>query len=180
VASLALADNETTPSVIGLTGTGVPANSGPTGPTGATGSQGATGAAGATGQQGATGAAGAAGPAGPRGATGATGAVQIVTCYTVTTSLRLSGHRTAANHRVCSTVPASARSTLAGSAGAARAKLEHGHRVYAVGTAVLNSRGHLELLLSDSRVLKPGGYTLILVRHRGTRWVTTRLHVTIG
>ncbi len=126
------------------------------------------------------GATGATGPKGPRGATGPKGAVQIVTCYTVTTSLRRSGHKTDANHRVCSTVPASATSTLAGSAGAARAKLEHGHQVYAVGTGILNARGRLELLLSDSRALKPGDYTLILVRHRGARWVTTRMQVTIG
>ncbi len=186
-ATLKLADDEPAQaSSTSLTGTGVAASHGPQGPegkqgaSGAAGAQGATGAAGATGQQGATGAAGATGPAGPRGATGATGAVQIVTCYTVTTSLRVGGHKTTANHRVCSTVPASARKTLAGSAGAARAELEHGHRVYAVGTAVLKARGHLELLLSDSHALKPGGYTLILVRHRGARWVTTRLHVTLG
>jgi hypothetical protein len=201
VASLALTDNETTPSVIGLAGTGVPANSGPTGPAGATGPQGATGAAGATGSQGSAGAtgpqgsagatgamgpqgpagvAGATGPTGPRGATGSKGAVQIVTCYTTTTSLRVGGHKADANHRVCSTVPASATSTLAGKAGAARAKLERGHRVYAVGTGILNARGHLELLLSNSRTLKPGGYTLILIRRLGARWVTTRVQVTIG
>jgi Collagen triple helix repeat (20 copies)/Kelch motif len=183
VASLALADNETTPSVIGLSGTGVPANSGPTGPTGpqgasgAAGPQGTAGVAGTTGLQGPT---GVAGPTGPRGATGPKGAVQIVTCYTVTISLHQSGHKTHANHRACSVVSAPATSTLAGRAGAARAKLERGHRVYAEGTGILNARGGLKLLLSDSRTLKPGTYTLILVRRRGARWVTTRVQVTIG
>jgi Collagen triple helix repeat (20 copies)/Abnormal spindle-like microcephaly-assoc'd, ASPM-SPD-2-Hydin/Galactose oxidase, central domain len=201
VASLMLADNEATPSVIDLAGTGVPANSGPTGPTGATGPQGAAGAsgpqgatgvtgatgpqgttgiAGATGAQGPTGIAGAMGPAGPRGAMGLKGVTQIVTCYTVTTSLRVGGHKTDANHRVCSTVPASAKITLTGNAGAARAKLERGRQVYAVGTGILTAHGHLKLLLSNSRTLKPGAYTLILVRHRGARWVTTRAQVTIG
>jgi hypothetical protein len=165
-ATLTLADNEPSPSTVTLSGTGVPANSA-TGPTGANGPQGAAAVAGAT------------GPAGPRGATGAKGAVQIVTCYTITTSLRLSGHKTDANHRVCSTVPAPA-ATLAGSAGAARAQLERGHRVYALGTGILSAHGRLELLLSDTRTLQPGGYTLILLRHRGARWVTTRLQVTIG
>ena len=206
-ASIALTDNETTPSVIGLGGTGVPANSGPTGPTGATGGQGPTGPTGATGGQGPTGvtgpqgpagltgaigaqgatgttgaqgATGAAGPTGPRGATGPKGATQILTCHVITTSRRVDGHKIDATHRVCSTAPASATSTLAGSAGAARAKLEHGHRVYAVGAGILDARGHLKLLLSGSRALKPGAYTLILVRHRGTRRVTTRAQVTIG
>jgi hypothetical protein len=210
VASLALTDNETTPSVISLIGTGVPANSGPTGPAGATGSQGATGAAGpqgatgaagpqgatgvtgatgpqgttgvagATGSQGPAGAAGAMGPAGPRGASGPRGAVKIVTCYTATTSLHRGGRKTNANHRVCSTVPASPTTTVTGSAGATRATLERGHRVYAVGTGVINARGHLELLLSDSHTLKPGSYTLALVRHRNAHWVTTRVQITIS
>ena len=165
-ATLTLEDDETIPSVIDLAGTGVTASSGPTGATGATGPQGPAGVAGATGSR------------GPRGATGPRGGVEIVTCYT--TSLRLSRHKTNTNHRVCSTVPASATSTLAGSAGAARAELERGHRVYALGTGILNARGGLELLLSDRRTLKPGDYTLILVRHRGARWVTTRAQVTIG
>ena len=201
VASLALTDNETTPSAISLIGTGVPADSGPTGPTGATGSPGATGAAGpqgttgvagatgpqgttgvagATGSQGPTGVAGAMGPAGPRGASGPKGAVEIVTCYTVTTSLHRGGHKTNANHRVCSTVPASTTTTVTGSAGATRATLVRGHRVYAVGTGVIDARGHLELLLDDSHTLKPGSYTLALVRHRNAHWVTTRLHITIS
>ncbi|HEX4115014.1 MAG TPA: choice-of-anchor D domain-containing protein [Solirubrobacteraceae bacterium] len=176
-ATLTLEDNETIPSVIDLAGTGVTASSGPTGPTGATGPQ-AAGVAGTVGPQGSKGVTGAAGSRGPRGATGPRGAVEIVTCYT--TSLRLSGHKSDANHRVCSTVPASAKSTFAGSAGAARAKLERGHRVYAAGTGILNARGDLELLLGDSHTLKPGAYTLILLRHRGARWVTTRVQVTIG
>ncbi len=200
-ATLTLEDSESTPSVIGIAGTGVPVDSGPTGPTGATGPQGSAGVAGATGPQGsagvtgaigpagiagatgtqgATGAAGTKGPRGPRGATGPKGAVQIVTCYTVTTSLRVGGHKTDANHRVCSTVTASATSTLAGSAGATRAELERGHQVYAVGTGILDALGRLKLMLSDSRTVKPGSYTLILVRHRRGRWVTTRVQVTIG
>jgi hypothetical protein len=188
-ATLTLQDDEPTPSVISLAGTGVAANSGPAGPTGAAGPQGATGVAGPTGQTGVTGTtgpqgpkgvAGAGGRTGPRGATGPKGAVRIVTCYTVTTSLRVGGHKTDVNHRTCSTVPASTTSTLAGSAGAARAELERGHRVYAVGTGILDARGRLELLLSESRTLKPGGYTLVLVRHRGARWVTTSVQVTIG
>ncbi len=176
VASLALTDNETAPSVVGLAGTGVPANSGPVGPAGAVGAQGATGVVGTAGP---AGVAGATGAAGPRGATGARGAVEIVTCYTVTTSLRARGRETSANHRACSTVPASATSTIVGAAGAARARLQRGRRVYAVGTGVLDAHGRLELLLSDARPLKPGGYTLILVRHRQARWLTTRVRVTI-
>ncbi len=191
-ATLTLEDNETTPSVIDLAGTGVQANSGPAGPAGATGPQGSagltgaigpqgdTGITGATGPQGAKGPAGTRGPTGPRGARGPKGATQIVTCYTVTTSLRVRGHKTDVNHRVCSTVAASATSTLVGSAGAARVELERGHQVYAVGTGILDAGGRLELLLSDRRTPKPGNYTLILVRHRGARWVTTRVQVTIG
>jgi WD40 repeat protein len=162
-ATLTLADNEPTPSAIVLSGTGVPVNSGSTGPTGATGPQGGTGAT---------------GPTGPRGAKGT---VQIVTCYTTTTSLHRRGRETIANHRVCTvSTSTSATSTFAGNAGAARVTLEHGHRVYAVGTGILNARGRLELLLSNSRALKSGGYTLILVRRRGAHWVTTHLQVTIG
>ena len=191
-ATLTLQDNETTPSAIQLVGTGVMASSGPAGPTGATGPQGATGVAGATGPQGAggvigatgpqglTGVTGATGPKGPRGARGPKGAVQIVTCYTVTTSRRKSGHKTDANHRACSTVSASATTTVTGSAGATRAKLERGHHVYAIGTGILTAPGHLKLLLSNSRILKPGAYTLILVRHQGARWVTTHVPITIG
>jgi hypothetical protein len=188
-ATLTLEDNETAPSAIQLAGTGVLASSGPTGATGpqgaagvlgATGPQGTNGVTGATGLQGPAGVTGATGPKGPRGARGPKGAVQIVTCYTVTTSQRKRGHKTDANRRACSTVQASATTTVTGSAGAARAKLERGHQVYAIGTGILTPPGHLKLLLSNSRPLKPGAYTLILVRHRGTRWVTTHVQVTIG
>ena len=191
-ATLTLEDNETSPSVIQLAGTGVLVNSGSTGPTGATGPQGATGVTGAagpqgingvigaTGPQGQKGVAGPTGPKGQRGARGPKGAVQIVTCYTVTTSQRKSGHKTNANHRACSTVQGSATTTVTGSAGAARATLERGHHVYAIGTGILTAPGHLKLLLGNSHTLQPGAYTLILVRHRGTHWVTTRVPVTIG
>ena len=188
-ATLTLQDNETAAPVIQLAGTGVLASSGPAGPTGATGPQGATGVAGTTGAQGPNGVAGATGPQGvtgaqgpkgPRGARGPKGAVQIVTCYTVTTSRRKSGHKTHTNRRACSTVPASATTTVTGNAGGARAKLERGHQVYAIGTGILTAPGHLKLLLGDSRILKPGAYTLILVRHQGARWVTTHVPITIG
>ncbi|MGH2903180.1 MAG: choice-of-anchor D domain-containing protein [Solirubrobacteraceae bacterium] len=187
-ASLTLSDNAPMPSVLALQGTGVPANSGPTGPpgttgpagaTGAPGAAGATGATGAPGGAGATGATGAPGATGATGATGSAGALMLVTCYTATTSLRLRGHKTTVNHRLCSTVPSSAR-TVAGKAGAARATLERGHRVYAVGTGILNHHGHLRLLLSDRRTLKAGRYTLILLRRSQAHWITTRLQVTVG
>jgi hypothetical protein len=75
-ATITLQDNEPLPTAIGLSGTGIAANSGPTGANGAagaTGLGGATGAGGPTGPSGVTGGVGSTGPMGDTGVAGATG-----------------------------------------------------------------------------------------------------------
>lgn len=164
-AEIVLNDNETSPEKIQLSGTGVPANSGPTGPagpTGPTGPTGSTGAAGLAGSAGSTGPAGAQGPAGPQGAPGQ---IMLVSCTTA--KKKVKGHRVP--RRKCTTKLISGVATFTTTPTAAR--LTRGRTVYATGSAWLYA-----ITLDASRPVGPGRYALTL--RRGG--VTTRQSIVIG
>jgi hypothetical protein len=150
-ASIALSDNEPTPSSITLTGTGVARNSGPTGPTGPTGTSGPAGSAGTSGTN------GAAGPAGPAGK------IELVTCRSVKTQGK--------TVKKCSTSLTSKPVQFTTSEAVRTATLSRGDVIYATGSAILAGK-RAKLLLTPLRNMKKGRYTLTLTRghnrHRET------------
>jgi ABC-type cobalt transport system substrate-binding protein len=162
-ATLTLGDNESAPSSIVLSGTGVAAASagGPQGPAGPSGEEGPSG------------------KAGPSGKTGSPGKVEILTCLTTTTTVMRAGRERFAHVRRCAAAPAATTFKLAGAGVAARAVLERGRAVYATGTGVLGKHGRAELLLADRCALSAGGYTLVLRRRRGGRWISVRESIRI-
>ncbi len=166
-AAIALSDNESTASVIALTGDGVAANSGLTGAIGLAGATGAAGVNGATGLPGATGAVGARGATGLPGATGTAGPsgpageVEIVTCKSVTTGK--------AKHKKtlqkCATKLTSSPVTFTTTRGLAAAVLSRGDVVYATGSAIrLGTRS--QLLLRPLHAISAGRYLLTLTHGR--------------
>jgi hypothetical protein len=156
-ATLSLQDNEPVPASVTLSGNGVPANSGP---------------AGATGPAGTTGPAGAIGPAGPRGARGRPGEILLVSCRTVTATIKRHGHRVKVRRYRCTSrhITGTVRFTTTG----ARARLVRGHVLYASG-----SIRHGRLMLHARRGTRPGRYTLILTHRHGHRLITTHHTITI-
>jgi hypothetical protein len=150
-ATITLEDNEATPASAALSGTGVPANAGPTGQTGATGATAATGATGAT---------------GPRGPAGKPGEIRLVTCKTVTVLT----HGKKLKRQKCTT------KTITGTASftTAHATLKRGTVTYATGTA-----STARVTLRALRAVRPGRYTLVLTRTVGHRRLTTRRPIRI-
>jgi hypothetical protein len=166
-ANIDLVDNEQLRlPTIALSGTGIPANSGPVGPQGPTGPTGATGPAGPTGATGPVGPTGATGPAGPQGAPGQ---IELVTCTTVRTHGRTHG----AKRQVCTTRLISGTATFTTTD--ARATLTRAGVVYARGTAHLT-----RLVLRQVRPLRAGSYTLTLTRRSGRRVITSRQRIIIS
>jgi hypothetical protein len=155
-ATLTLADNETEPTSLTLSGTGVPANSGPTG---ATGAAGATGARGETGLAGTNGVTGATGPTGPTGREGPAGKVELVTCTTMTKNVN--GKRRISQQ--CTTSLVSGPLSFTTTSAAVRAALSRGGRVVATGTVRKIGR-HTEFVSSGAHVVPPGRYTLTITR----------------
>ncbi|HET6864644.1 MAG TPA: choice-of-anchor D domain-containing protein [Solirubrobacteraceae bacterium] len=170
-AEIVLDDNETSPEKIQLSGTGVPANSGPTGPAGPIGPTGPAGVAGPTGSTGAAGLPGSGGAQGPAGVQGPTGPqgppgqIMLVSCTTA--KKKVKGHRV--TRRKCATKLISGVATFTTTPTTAR--LTRGRVVYATGSAWLYA-----VTLDARRPVGPGRYTLTL-RRSG---VTTRQAVLIG
>jgi hypothetical protein len=146
-ATITLEDNEATPANAALSGAGVPANAGPAGLTGATGETGGTG---------------------PRGPAGQPGEIRLVTCRTVTVVRR--GKKVKGQTCTTKTISGTASFTAA----RARAALERGRVIYAMGTASTN-----RLILRAVRAVRPGRYTLVLTRTLGHRRVMMRQPITI-
>ena len=153
-ATIALSDNEPTPTDIALSGTGVAANSGPTGPTGPTGQAGANGTNGTDGANGTQGPAGSQGPTGPRGPAGQ---IELVTCKSVTTGK--GAHKKAAQK--CTAKLTSSAITSAGARVAA--VLSRGKVVYATGSAIVSGK-KTQLLLTSHQEIGQGRYTLTVKR----------------
>jgi hypothetical protein len=141
------------PATVALLGTGVAPNSGPAGANGATGAP---------------------GPVGPAGPTGANGKVELVTCRLAGAS---TGHGHSAAHAKamrCTTKLVAGPVKFTTTGAATRAVLSRAGTVEATG--VLSGRGGSTLLLSASRRLKAGRYTLSLAGRHGRSTST----VTIG
>jgi ABC-type cobalt transport system substrate-binding protein len=169
-ATLNLADNESTPSSVGLSGTGVAVATGPQGQTGSSGAEGAPGKIGPSGKE---------GTAGPSGKTGPPGKAELLTCLTDSFTVLRAGHKHLVHGRRCTGLLATSV-RLSGTGLATRAILERGSAVYAAGTGLLGKSGRMKLLLADRRAVNAGEYTLLLRRRSGGRWVSTRQQVTIG
>ncbi|MFL5823018.1 MAG: choice-of-anchor D domain-containing protein [Solirubrobacteraceae bacterium] len=183
-ASLALGSSNARPmpGAIGLSGAGVPANSGPTGATGSTGLTGSTGATattgpkgstGATGPKGSTGHTGPKGATGPKGSTGHTGPrgprgyrgqVEVIRCKT--------SKRHGRSREVCSKAPLTGRVVLHSRPAVAR--LLRGRTVYAAGWTVPLRSSRSELIVAQLRRMPAGRYTLVVLHgHRTTRKTIT-------
>jgi len=161
-ATIALSDNETSPTNVVLSGTGVAANSGPAGPIGPTGPIGDTGTTGAAGTNGTTGATGAQGPAGPQGAAGPrgpAGQIELVTCKSITTA---KGKKTV---QKCKTKLTSSPVTITTAGASLTALLSRGTVVFATGSAT-RSGNQTKLLMTTRRHIGKGSYTLTLTRGR--------------
>jgi virginiamycin B lyase len=136
----------------------------PQGPAGAPGPTGSTSPAGAIGPAGPTGAQGAAGPR------GTPGELRLVTCKTVTVTVR--GHKV--KRRRCTTRLISGTASFTTGATARATLTRHGRR-YATGTAT-----HARLVLHARRRVPAGNYTLALSYRRHGHRVTTRTPITIA
>jgi hypothetical protein len=108
--------------------------------------------------------------------------VDLVTCTTVTKTLKRTVRQK--TRRVKVTKHVCRAKVVFGTVGPAstgeRASISRGHLMYASGTGVSTGAGGWKLTLTGSRPLRPGGYTLTLVRRRGHRTMTTRVRVTIA
>jgi hypothetical protein len=154
-ATLALADNEATPTGVALSGTGTAAVTGPTGP------------------QGPAGAPGAAGPTGATGAKGPAGQIRLVSCTTTTRTVTVRGRHRTVTHRTCTTRLIT--TTLTFTTTSALTTLVRGRTVYATGRAFLD-----RLTLRARRPIRAGRYTLIERRREGHRWIDSQRQVVIG
>jgi len=132
---------------------------GPEGPKGSTGEAGGKGAPGEPGPAGPAGPAGPQGPQGPQGESGKPGTVELVTC----TMVRVKG--TARRRCTIKQVPGPV--TLKATGSAAHVTISRLGAVYAVGTGQRGAGGHLRLRLKSLRRLRPGRYTLTIVRGSG-------------
>jgi Collagen triple helix repeat (20 copies) len=128
-------------------------NEGPAGKEGATGNEGKSGASGPAGVKGAT---GMRGPTGGQGPAGPAGKIELVTCE------RVKGKQHCTAKLVSGTVK------LTADGPSAQATLSRHGVVYATGTASTTHR-HMSLRLTPLRKLRPGRYTLTLVRGAGRR-----------
>jgi hypothetical protein len=155
-ATVALSDNEPSPTAIALTGTGVAANSGPSGPTGPQGPAGAIGPTGMTGATGPQGSPGATGAKGPAGAQGPAGQVELITCERVK---KAKGK--VVQHCTTTTAGSPIKFTTKGLKIAAA--LSRGKVTYATGFAI-GASARMRLLVSPRRAIGKGNYTLTLKR----------------
>jgi hypothetical protein len=110
-------------------------------------------------------------PAGPAGK------IELVTCTTTTKTVVRHGHKTHPKVTKCKgkLVSGSVKFTNAGNA--TRAKLTRGRVTYATGRSTSVRARRWQMILTPTRRLKPGRYTLTL-RRRGRP--ARHLHVTLG
>jgi hypothetical protein len=114
--------------------------------------------------------AGTSGTPGPPGPAGADGRIELVTCTTVTKTVRIHGHRKRVTDEQCSTKLVSGTVKFTISARTV-ATLSHSGIVYASGWV-----SGPQVTLAARRAITPGRYTLS--EHRGR--VTTRRQVSVG
>ncbi|HET7051826.1 MAG TPA: hypothetical protein VFI54_26385 [Solirubrobacteraceae bacterium] len=119
-----------------------------------------------------------AGPAGATGKTGSPGMIEIVTCRPVTKVVTIHGKRQRKKLQQCKAKLVSGSIIVSGTQAAA-ARLTRGRVVYAVGREVGNGSNRT-LLLTPSRLLTRGVYTLTLTSRHGRRTTTTHQRITIS
>jgi hypothetical protein len=120
---------------------------------------------GPAGQTGAVGPAGQPGPTGARGPAGAAGQIRLVTCKTVTVTVKKKGKKHKVHRQKCTSklVSGTASFTTARSAKIASATLTRKGQVYATGRARITATGTRVVFNHRSR-LAAGSYQLILRR----------------
>ena len=114
-----------------------------------------------------------AGPQGPPGPRGKPGQVELITCHTVTVTVRSGGKTHKVTQQKCTgkLISGPVKFTVAS---ASQATLRHGGRVYARGTA--SSRG---VVLRAVRSIASGRYTLVLRYRSGKRWRVKRVPIVV-
>ena len=153
-ATIDLTDNEPTPSMIALSGTGVAPNSGSGGVTGVT--QVTT-----------------VGAAGSQGSQAKVTQIELITCRTVTKWAKVHGKKRAVTQQKCTTKLISSTATFGSTL--ANATLTRRGVIYATGTARLT-----RLTLHARRPLRAGEYTLTLTRQLRHHRLRSHLELTIG
>ncbi len=158
-ATLTLTDNESAPTVVNLTGTGVAPARGPQGEKGAAGPQ---------------------GPPGEKGATapkGSAGEVELVSCTNSTEELKGKKHK---RHCTTKLLKSPVKFTTAAKGKGAEISLVRGKTVYATGRLSL-AHGSLRLVLDLNRykALPAGAYTLTLSWRAGKTTHTSRQRITL-
>jgi hypothetical protein len=171
-AAIILQDNEPTAGSIALSGTGVTPRSGPVGPTGPAGLAGPRGPTGSPGLNGSAGTPGAQGPRGPAGGRGPAGRVRLVTCRTVTRTVRRHGKQHRVTRRKCTTKVISGGASFTTTR--ADAMLTRGNVLYATGSA-----WHGRLVLHARRTVRRGHYVLTLRWRDGPRTIAVRRRLTV-
>ena len=123
------------------------------------------------------------GPQGPAGTQGPAGKIELVTCKTVTrTVTRVIKHKRRkikVTQQQCKTRIVSGTVKFTTSVGAIKASVSRGTTVYATGTRASLGGGRSQLLLTQSRQLRAGRYTLTLRSRRNGRTITRRETITI-
>lgn len=115
---------------------------------------------------------GATGATGPQGPPGPAGKVRLVTCKTVTKTVKRHGKKHKVTVKKCTTKVISGSVTF--TAAVAHATLERGRVIYATGT--MSAAG---LVLHARRSVPGGRYTLVLRQRSGRRLTTRRLAIRI-
>jgi len=129
---------------------------------------------GPTGPQGPSAAPGPAGPVGPVGPVGPAGRIELVTCSTVTVTVK--------HHKVkrqnCKGRLVTGPVTFTTQAGD-RASLARGRVLYASGEVTRIGGDRTALALVPSRALRPGRYTLTIRLRRAEGWINRRTQITM-
>ena len=156
-ATLEIASNDpSSPTDVSLSGTGGTLPEGPAGREGAAGKEGKGGPAGGEGKEGPAGERGAAGAKGPAGPTGPAGKIDLITCERVA--------RSGATKQLCTVKLGSTPSRFGGEGHKVAAVLSRGGTVYAKGFAIGYASRKTQLVVTPTRKLPSGRYTLTLKR----------------
>jgi hypothetical protein len=120
------------------------------------------------------------GATGPPGPAGPAGKIELVTCKTVTRTVKVHGKKRKGKQQKCTARLVSGPVKFTLRTGSVHATISRGRVVYARGAGVQMGRGRTQLVLEDVRRLNRGRYTLTQrTRHRQL-WRTPRVQITIG
>jgi len=126
-------------------------------------------------------------PQGPRGLTGPAGSngeIELITCKSVTKTVTRKVHGKSKKVKVtvqkCTGKLVSGPVSFTIGGAADKATISRAGVVYARGISVAAGAGRSQLLLTRSRSLRRGWYTLTLTRRLGHRRITHRLRIEIA